>query len=495
MYRFKNRNGYFNEDLPLFKHSKNKVNGKAMIGMILSGVYNNIEFGNFKIINYIESYNEFVINYNNNEYKINYNALLNGALNKIFKTFVDKNNKYIDENNVVHIFITNKKGQCFEALYSGNTVDKVMNTNWYVGLDKNGKVLNVRGSKTVGGIQKSCMLHQIDFPNADFVDHINNNPLDNRIENLRESNWKDNSKNKKAINKFGLVGLKINGKGYYSQFIYNKFSISTKTKRDLEEAKIDNLIAQRYLGYRHNNELFYLLDELPKERIKEVEILLESNINNNNNKIFKMKKRHHNYIQCDGYYKLIKDHKGEACEMLMDYIPDEYMHIWKNIGYWKCMFSENGVKIQNIFHREIMGLRPNDKYSEYKLHVDHLNRNRSDNRIENLVIATVYSNQCNKQSKGYSVNKNGIYNVKLLSEYRWFNEVIGGLKQPSFKTEQEAINEVNRRRQIIDNARVKLKSTKELDELIQYCLDNRYVLENGLADLDLGYLYWKGIIK
>ena len=37
-------------------------------------------------------------------------------------------------------------------------------------------------------------------------------------------------------------------------------------------------------------------------------------------------------------------------------------------------------------------------------------------------------------------------------------------------------------------------STK-LDEKIQYCLDNRYVLENGLADLDLGYLYWKGIIK
>ena len=38
----------------------------------------------------------------------------------------------------------------------------------------------------------------------------------------------------------------------------------------LEEAKLDNLIAQQYLGYKHNEEQFYKLENLSKDRIKEV---------------------------------------------------------------------------------------------------------------------------------------------------------------------------------------------------------------------------------
>jgi hypothetical protein len=46
-------------------------------------------------------------------------------------------------------------------------------------------------------------------------------------------------------------------------------------------------------------------------------------------------------------------------------------------------------------------------YGEWPtLTIDHLNRDRSDNRICNLRLATRSQNQCNRPSKGYSHHKN-----------------------------------------------------------------------------------------
>ena len=82
-----------------------------------------------------------------------------------------------------------------------------------------------------------------------------------------------------------------------------------------------------------------------------------------------------------------------------------------------------------------------------------------------------------------------------MRNYKYW-DLIGEISEPSFKTEKEAITEVEHRRKIVDDTRVKLNNTQELDELIQYCFDNGYVIqESKLADLDLGYLYWKGIFK
>ena len=78
------------------------------------------------------------------------------------------------------------------------------------------------------------------------------------------------NKNIITSNKFGLTGIKKNGKGYCSKFTIEGHDINIKTKYDLEEAKIDNLIAQRYLGFKHNEDQFYKLEGLSEERIKEV---------------------------------------------------------------------------------------------------------------------------------------------------------------------------------------------------------------------------------
>ena len=202
----------------------------------------------------------------------------------------------------------------------------------------------------------------------------------------------------------------------------------------------------------------------------------------------KIKIYNHEILNCGEYNKLIL----KNMEMLFDKDIDiTNKRINNSYDYWYCNFVENNVKIRNRFHREVMGLRPNDKYSPYKLHVDHLNHDKSDNRLDNLVITTSYGNLCNKLGNGY-VNENKKFKVIYMSNYKFW-DLIGGSKNKSFLTENEAIEEVGRRRSIIDNARVKLKSVKELDDLIVYCLENGYVLENGLADLDLGYLYWRNI--
>lgn len=103
-------------------------------------------------------------------------------------------------------------------------------------LDKDGYlIIKVKGKqfkahRIVWLLKKGC------FPKAE-LDHINRNKLDNRIENLRESNRKEQNNNKEQIpNKdTGCVGIHIT-KGCKKKFTV-KFNNITKRFYTLEEAK------------------------------------------------------------------------------------------------------------------------------------------------------------------------------------------------------------------------------------------------------------------
>ena len=71
--------------------------------------------------------------------------------------------------------------------------------------------------------------------------------------------------------------------------------IYTKIRQDLEEAKIDNIIAQIYLGLKDNEDQFYRVKYLSTERIEEIMDLLDKKIENNRNKIKKEKERKHKF--------------------------------------------------------------------------------------------------------------------------------------------------------------------------------------------------------
>lgn len=474
------------EDLPRWERgiNKGKVNRVAMVGSRLNIKYYGVIYKNIEILNYFldEKRNpRFSIRYNNKTHDILCKGFLKGEIGNILN--IDLNDKYIDDNGVVHIFI-NKEGQTFEALYSGDNVEDVVKANWYV-IIKNEKPHSVNTARYKG---KAILLHQVDL--GSWVDHINNNPLDCRIENLRKSNPQENAKNKNTKNKYELTGLKQNGRGWYSRFNVNGLIISTKTKSNLEEAKMDNLIAQRYLGYKHNENKFCLLKGVDDARVQEVVNFLENKIKSKKKEKINTKTYNHNIVEKESFNELIRNKKVMYFDKDVDI---RNMFVWENSGYWICELIEDDNIIQNKFHREIMGFRPNE-YSEYNIHIDHLNNDSNDNRRENLVITTAYGNQCNKTGVGYSKKKNGCYVVSYMRDYKYWS-LIKGVARPTFKTEEEAINEVNRRRKIIDKNRVKLKSKEELDNLIEYCFDNNYILENRLADLDLGYLYWKEIKK
>ena len=102
----------------------------------------------------------------------------------------------------------------------------------------------------------------------------------------------------------------------------------------------------------------------------------------------------------------------------------------------------------------------------------------------------------NKKGKGYRKRevKNGIrYEVHYAYRWKYFNLYIRGLKQPLFKTEEEANLEVKRRKVIVNKYRFRIgwqgskeANIKALDEVISFAE------EHGL-DLDSAYIVWKGL--
>jgi hypothetical protein len=82
----------------------------------------------------------------------------------------------------------------------------------------------VRSRKMINGHRKHVLIHRIimDASEGDLVDHINGNVQDNRKQNLRITNHKGNSRNRKTptINKVGYKGVsKVRGYEKYKAYI------------------------------------------------------------------------------------------------------------------------------------------------------------------------------------------------------------------------------------------------------------------------------------
>ena len=85
-------------------------------------------------------------------------------------------------------------------------------------------------------------------------------------------------------------------------------------------------------------------------------------------------------------------------------------------------------KLHRIVAMVYLGLDISDKTQE----IDHINRIKTDNRIENIRIVSRMENQWNKDYKGYYQRENGNYTAQIQTD--------GKLKSKTFKTESEAID-------------------------------------------------------
>lgn len=506
--------------LPRFESGshKNKINSEACVGMTL--IFKNInssQIYEIKIIEYIQGYREngknivpkFKVVYvylKGTEYEevisksIDCNSLINGAN---IGGIIPSLNQWRKENDYWISIIT--KGEEFKF----DTDDKeleydILHSTWNI---VNNDKPYIKTNKLYNRGSKNWTLHKAIAYNGDekmaqensnmCIDHLNGDSLDNRKENLEIKTIQENNKNKKTKNKLGLTGLKQtkNGK-YYSHFNYNNKPINTKHRESLDEAKIDNLIVQKYLGYAHNSEQFDLLDNIDEARIKEVEDLIEEGKKKIDCQKDKEKQKEYKYdfIEKDGLIG-IRTFKKDGTENPICWVDkdfgeirgDKYIvngMIWKDRKYFRYTINGKQYRIHIYITTRGISLQ---SYKEYIFHIDHVNHNPNDNYGDNLEIVTHYSNQYNKESKGYYEIKSNKYCVKFGIKWKYFNLYIKDtIEQPTVYTIKEAEEIVKRRRDIINKYRFRVKTLEELDEVIDFA-------EEYELDLDSAYIVWRGL--
>ena len=496
------------QDLP--KDSRGRIDHKKCNGRILKcrHTVTNVMY-EIKIVDYIKGYKtndkkeirpKFKVSYtflNNTIYEeeiesiIQCNHLINGNIGDLIPSlnqWIKKDNYWIgaDIEGKQFKFSTNNKETEYNILHS---TWKINPSNNYV---MTGNLNNTsKNWQLHKAIYFNCNKEESDKNIHMCIDHVNNNKTDNRIDNLRLVTKAENNKNKKTNNKYGVTGLVPSIKGYYSHFTVERYIIYTKTKYDLEEAKIDNLIAQRYLGYKHNQDQFYKLEGLSEERIKEVTDLLDRKIENNKTKIKKQKEYAYDYIEKDSLIGIKTFKKNgtpnEICWVDRDFgrVKGNKFIVKGNVycGKKNYFFIDNN-RI-NIY--AVVGELSLQNYRKNNFHVDHINQKINENYRDNLDIVTVQSNMFNKNGRGYQIVKNGgdsRYRIYYGYNWKYFDLYIGGLKTPTFNTEEEVIAEVKRRKDIINKYRFRVKTKEELDEVIDFAEEHK-------LDIDSAYIVWK----
>ena len=123
----------------------------------------------------------------------------------------------------------------------------LLETKWYVRLEKSGKVGAIRSNEKINGKHKTILLHRKILKISDkniVIDHIDGNPLNNRLSNLRICSQNDNNKNA-SIRKDNTSGYK----GVYFDKISNKWKSSIQSNKKRIILGLFNTPEEAYAAY------------------------------------------------------------------------------------------------------------------------------------------------------------------------------------------------------------------------------------------------------
>lgn len=149
-------------------------------------------------------------------------------------------NKFIIKDTYAIMLINSKTYGKKEVLVDKEKIKDISNIFWHVAKEYENYFCVVGWDKIN---KKEIKLHRFltNCPKGIIIDHINRNPLDNRMENLRYANNSINQLNssvpKNSISGYKGVRLRDNGK-YQARIMINKKSISIGHFNTMEEAII-----------------------------------------------------------------------------------------------------------------------------------------------------------------------------------------------------------------------------------------------------------------
>ena len=338
---------------------------------------------------------------------------------------------------------------------------------------------------------KNVMMHHLIIGNKSseglVVDHINQDKLDNRKENLRHATKSQNSQNTKRKNKLGYTGIFKNKSNKYVASIRdlkNEKIYRCKPKETPEEAgKQYDILAFNICGKNALTNGLITFDEALKIDIQD--IISKTRDRDLPKYIFKYK----SYYYVKGNYKTFFFRKRtqtlEQALIILDEIneqiyrikckeeedlqnlpitKDEYgcyiltnknIKIYVDEKYWHSLikftwdlnadgYAYTTVKTQKFtMHRLIMENFENMKIGNNV--VDHINHKRIDNRVENLRIVSHSENNQNRKKKQGTLSK---YIGVEPSGGKWCSSITYQKKKyhlGSYQTQEEAAEVYNKK--------------------------------------------------
>ncbi len=351
---------------------------------------------------------------------------------------------------------TTSKG--YEFWFDGDkdTIEYIKSCSWRK--LKDGYFINSKGERLHRVVMN--VLNNNDI----FINHLKGNRWDNRKSKLSISDPIDNSREKKLSikNKSGVVGLMKRGNKWVGNIKINNLNLYTKYKVR-EEALIDLLIIQREYGFRHNEDMYRLLNNIGEDRVKEVLENINRQLNNKHNHNIKTKNRFE--LSKDGTYYNVYDRNNKHFKISLEYRNLVEQGLWyvsndgtNNQLCVKGAIIINGVRKSTRLNRYIFDII-DKKYRLWK--VSHDNGDPLDYRRENIIITNSSGNCLNKNSKKYFKydEKYKRYNSRITINNKTYSE--------SFDTKEEAIKWFDEMRKYALKNRIQFKSKEELDNYLK----------------------------
>lgn len=361
----------------------------------------------------------------------------------------------------MNIPLKNKEGSIVAyAIVDEEDYEKVSNYKWY------GRKVKDEYKYAISSINnKNIRMHHFVFQKPTerntVVDHINGNGLDNRKSNLRIATRKQNAQNK-SNNSTSYIGVFKLAENKYKSYCCNKHIGVYKIIE--EAAKMYDIYVYLTLGeYAKTNNLityeesqkYTLEDILPKQK--------ERNLPDNvwyDGSRYKAEISYKNQTFRTKSYKILQDllYQLRDIRKLVNILKDidEITHYnmpiqydennnaivpitnknifaivdkkyWHDVMKYKWSLS-NGYpaahigKIKLKLHQYIYKIHYDDNLPDL---IDHINKNRLDNRLENLIAKTATENSHNKSknknatSKYYGVswnNRRQLWIAQILKE-------------------------------------------------------------------------------